>query len=481
MKFNNNLIRSDDISSSILNSFTYNFGISIEKISVVQNEINKIYFIKNLNEKLKVSKKIASKYPSMPNAQLALAIAMNDVGDVNKFKQFERYGKIRESWLSNTNLDKLDIEFLWPGIFCGSLGNVYAIESLIKANLLGLRKKKKLILLLEKKNHSKITNRALFSYLKPHLTIIDDKETIIAMKKLENLLTIPLGHFIPLNNQCPQIDIASNIIEKKIIDQKNNYPIFNINSEHKEIGNKQLKKIGLSNNSWYVTLHVREPGYKDEKRLDSSESFRNANILDYIDSIKAITKLGGWVFRMGDPSMTKLPKMQNVVDYAHSSFRSDIMDVFLGATCKFCIGTGSGYYHIPMLFSRPVLYTNNSQFIEYFGLRKKDLYLPRWLRNNTNKKMINFSKFIKPPISMNVSKTNFQNLNLTFVKNTSEEIKNATLEMIEKLGKNKKDNAKQNKFKKTIKSLSKYYGNYQLNPHASISRHYLEKNYNLFY
>ena len=45
----------------------------------------------------------------------------------------------------------------------------------------------------------------------------------------------------------------------------------NINSEHKEIGNKQLKKIGLSNNSWYVTLHVREPGYKDEKRLDSSE------------------------------------------------------------------------------------------------------------------------------------------------------------------------------------------------------------------
>ena len=45
MKFNNNLIRSDDISSSILNSFTYNFGISIEKISVVQNEINKIYFL----------------------------------------------------------------------------------------------------------------------------------------------------------------------------------------------------------------------------------------------------------------------------------------------------------------------------------------------------------------------------------------------------------------------------------------------------
>ena len=54
MKFNNNLIRSDDISSSILNSFTYNFGISIEKISVVQNEINKIYFIQNLIEKLKV-------------------------------------------------------------------------------------------------------------------------------------------------------------------------------------------------------------------------------------------------------------------------------------------------------------------------------------------------------------------------------------------------------------------------------------------
>jgi putative glycosyltransferase (TIGR04372 family) len=64
--------------------------------------------------------------------------------------------------------------------------------------------------------------------------------------------------------------------------------------------------------------------------------------LDYIKAIKAVTKAGGWVFRMGDPSMTPLPKMPQVIDYAHNEIRCDWMDIFLGATFKFLIGTGSG-------------------------------------------------------------------------------------------------------------------------------------------
>ena len=36
--------------------------------------------------------------------------------------------------------------------------------------------------------------------------------------------------------------------------------------------------------------------------------------MDYIKACKTITMAGGWVFRMGDPSMTKLPKMNGVID-----------------------------------------------------------------------------------------------------------------------------------------------------------------------
>ena len=93
----------------------------------------------------------------------------------------------------------------------------------------------------------------------------------------------------------------------------------------------------------------RLPNYE----VNTNSKIRNANPLNYVKSIKAVTEAGGWVFRMGNPegNSTKLPPMPNVIDYAHSSIRSEFMDVFLGATCKFCIGTSSGYFRIPRYFS----------------------------------------------------------------------------------------------------------------------------------
>ena len=97
-------------------------------------------------------------------------------------------------------------------------------------------------------------------------------------------------------------------------------------------------------------MHVREPTYRDETYKSTQDKFRSANPMDYLKSINAITKAGGWVFRMGDPSMKKLSPVPHVIDYAHHEIRSDCMDVFLGATCRFCISTSSGYYTIPMSF-----------------------------------------------------------------------------------------------------------------------------------
>ena len=78
-----------------------------------------------------------------------------------------------------------------------------------------------------------------------------------------------------------------------------------------------------------MVLHVREPGYRGESRENTTENWRNANPLDYLKAIKAVTNAGGWVFRMGDSSMTPLPSMPQVIDYAHHEIQSDWMDVFL--------------------------------------------------------------------------------------------------------------------------------------------------------
>jgi len=70
---------------------------------------------------------------------------------------------------------------------------------------------------------------------------------------------------------------------------------------------------------------------------------RNANISDYTDAMRAIVARGGWCIRVGDPTMRPLDPIPGVVDYARSSSKSDWMDLFLCARCRFFLGNTSGY------------------------------------------------------------------------------------------------------------------------------------------
>ena len=68
-------------------------------------------------------------------------------------------------------------------------------------------------------------------------------------------------------------------------------------------------EMGIPLSDWFVALHVREDGDLD---------YRNSSIGNYPDAIRVITRAGGWVVRLGDASMTPMPDMERVIDYAHS-------------------------------------------------------------------------------------------------------------------------------------------------------------------
>ena len=63
---------------------------------------------------------------------------------------------------------------------------------------------------------------------------------------------------------------------------KNYKPLFKIKND--EIISKNLLKIGIKENDWYVTIHVRESKFKGE------ESYRDSNINNYIDAINFINQ-----------------------------------------------------------------------------------------------------------------------------------------------------------------------------------------------
>jgi putative glycosyltransferase (TIGR04372 family) len=140
---------------------------------------------------------------------------------------------------------------------------------------------------------------------------------------------------------------------------------------------------------------VREGSTKGDFK---SESFRNGNIEDYYKAIKFIVNKGGYVFRMGDDSLSKLPYIKGVIDYANSKHKSQALDIFLGAKSKFCIATSSGYYIIPYLFGIPVLMTNSLSSLEYWLLRKKDFFLPRTIYDKSKNKTLSLLESLIHPI-----------------------------------------------------------------------------------
>ena len=456
-------------------------GIDVQKVQGLDMQMRKLQSIKKPKTRLHAAEELVRKHPQHPKPHLELFKCLHILSDPREFEQLDRYSKVRREWLDRTALGELAMEFIWAGMVVGSLGNHQAIDGLLKANQYGLRPAMKPFLLLPQ--NTQLRNPALFSYFEPHLHVVRDIEAIQALKKLEPLLTLPLGLGLPMNNGCPFLDIAANLTEVEREKHGLDPTFFTLNDHHQEMGEKTLEKLGLPKEAWYVILHVREPGYRGETHENTKENWRNANPLDYQKACEVITRAGGWVFRMGDPSMTQLPQMQQVIDYAFHEIRSDWMDVFLGATCRFIIGTASGPIVIPMFFGKPILFTNHPGFVQYFGLRNRDLYLPRLLKNNRTHEFISFEEFMSPPISMFYSMDSYENAGVHYVENTPEELEAATREMLKRTDcaklSNVPDDDLQRRFKGLAETCGLKYGGWTVKAFASISRDFLKRHVDL--
>ncbi len=454
-------------------------GLEIGKAHWMSLQIKKkLQSMKNLETSLSATEELVRRYPQHPMAQLELARCYSMISDKRVFKQFDRYAQVQKEWLLMTGLDELNIEFIWIGMVIGSLGNHFEINKLLKANQYGLRPAKKPYLLLPE--GAQLRNPALFSYFEPHLCVIREAEAIQSLKSLETLLTLPLGTGITLHHGFSHLYIGANQIEMEREKLDMDPSFFKLSDRHREMGLQALKQLGVPGDAWYVTLHVREPSYRGERRENTTENFRNANPLDYIKAIKAVTKAGGWVFRMGDPLMTPLPKMPQVIDYALNEIRCDWMDVFLGSTCKFVIGTGSGYYTIPALFGVPYIFTNFPVFAPYFEMKNFDLYLPRWLKKVQTEKLVSFEDYMSPRITMFYSSKSFRDAGLAWVKNTPEELEAVNKEMLERtncdLPSRILDDDLQSRFKKLVENSGQKYGGRTVKAFATISQDFLERN-----
>ena len=345
------------------------------------------------------------------------------LGGPNFNHYLSQYSFKRKLWLKK-NLNKLsDIEFIEEMIVTGSFGNIYYLYSLLLANQYKLKKKKKILIYIK----NKITNNILFEYFKDHITIVDNLKSISDDELIINKLSCHLGSAMQIEGNYLTPALAQNIIIKKK-NENNSKSLFSLKEKHNEEGKKFLKSLGLEENKWFVTLHIRDDSYRP---FEKNENFRNADIDDYFPAIKKIIDAGGFVFRVGHPGMKKIPSTKGIYDYANSKKKSELLDVFLGAKSKFCIATSSGYYIIPSLFSVPVLMTNCPQHSVFFELNNYDLYLPKLFKDKNTNELLKLPKIFKSSHNSLFSENQYEKKGIKVLNNTKDEIALATNEMLE--------------------------------------------------
>lgn len=133
-------------------------------------------------------------------------------------------------------------------------------------------------------------------------------------------------------------------------------PFTQVDEETRRRGDAALAALGVAPGVPVVTLHVREAGFN--RSIADTMSLRDARIADYRAAIAMLAARGIHVVRLGDRSMVRAQPQDGLIDYPFSDAKSDWMDFYLAARCRFHIGTSSGMSFVPLLFGRPVLFTN---------------------------------------------------------------------------------------------------------------------------
>jgi len=326
-------------------------------------------------------------------------------------------------------------QILWPNdVISNRFGELaHSVDVYIKARKLGLTPKVKAILTTQMKW---ISNRVLLEYWQEQhadeITILTDPMEVTETEKIyrgcdlfANIFRLPDNRVLHTNWASPEI--------WALWEDAGGGPLLKLRDDHRQKGRDWLQQRGMPKDAWFAALHVRESGYHGETStaLDYNQH-RNGRIEDYLPTIEAITDRGGWVVRVGDPSMTPLPDMAQVIDYAVSTDRAEELDIFFCAAAKFMVAVSSGGLAVANVFGTPIVGVNMFPPGDP-PFSHRDLYIPKLFRRRDTGTYLNAAEMVAPPRRLMQSPRYYEEHGLDVISNTPEEMREAVEEMMARL------------------------------------------------
>ncbi len=208
---------------------------------------------------------------------------------------------------------------------------------------------------------------------------------------------------------------------------------YSLNEEEEEEGRRIQDRLGLPEDARWVCLHSREPGYVS---FLPYHSYRDATIQNFYPVIDYLLEEGYWVVRIGDKSMTPLPKLPRVIDLPHTDgVGSDLADLWFILKCEFMIGNTSGPQIAPGLFNGPPrLWVN---FVPHgappYKNHPQDRYISKLIRlKRRGGRYLTLWEAMYLDFRLNMDE-HFQKFGMEVIEHSPEDLLDAVQEMVEDL------------------------------------------------
>lgn len=213
-------------------------------------------------------------------------------------------------------------------------------------------------------------------------------------------------------------------------------PHVSFTPEEEKKGLKELHKMGISEGSKFVCFIARDAAYLDITLPEGSwryHDYRNSDVNKLINAAEELICRGYFAIRMG--AVIKEPLNSNnprIIDYA-TQHRTDFMDIYLCSKCYFFISTGVGLDVVPALFRRPVLLVNFIPLGNLCSWGTTYLFIPKKLWLSKERCFMTFREIIESGAGSFGRTEQYEQAGIEAVENTSEEIRDVTIEMDERL------------------------------------------------
>jgi len=207
-------------------------------------------------------------------------------------------------------------------------------------------------------------------------------------------------------------------------------------SAEESLGQTELRKMGVPSGSPFVCFLARDSTYLTATHGDREwayHNYRDCNVENYVAAAAELAGRGNFALRMGavvgKPLGASAPR---VIDYA-SEFRTDFMDIYLSAKCKFFLSSGAGLDNVAQIFRRPTAYVDliPLEFLATWG--PDDLIIPRKLWKRDEERFMTFREILDSGVGRFAEQEQYDRLGLEPVHNKPEEIRALAIEMDERL------------------------------------------------